>query len=84
MMLWETIVCGFWGLFLVFLTCEMNQRYTNAFNEVGKVFGEIDWYLLPIEIQRILPIIMIHLQEPNDFRIFGHISTSRKQFKKVC
>lgn len=83
MMLWETIFCGFWALSLLFVACELGQRYSNGFNEIGKAFAEVNWYLLPIEIQRMLPTIMIYLQEPNDFRIFGNISTSRKQFQKV-
>lgn len=82
-MLWETIFCCFWALNLVFVSCELGQRYSNAFNEIGKVFGEIDWYLLPIKIQRILPIIMIYLQEQNEFNFFGKCSCSRKQFQKV-
>lgn len=82
-MLWETIFCSFWAFNFVFVSCELGQRYSNKFNEIGKVFGKIDWYLLPIEIQRILPIIMIYLQEQNEFKFFGECSCSRKQFQKV-
>lgn len=83
MMLWETIFCGFWAFGLVFIACEMGQKYSNGFNEIGKTFAEIDWYLLPEKTQRMLVVILIYLQEPNDFRFFGNISTSRTQFQKV-
>lgn len=82
-MLWETIFCGFCASNFVFIACELGQRFNDAFDRIGTVFAEIDWYLLPIEIQRQLPIIEIYLQISNDFRFFGSSSCSRKQFKKV-
>lgn len=83
MALWETIFCGFLALNLIFVTCESGQRASNAFNKMGKIFAEIDWYLLPIQIQRMLPIIMIYSQDTIEIRFFGNISCSRIQFQKV-
>lgn len=83
MVLYESIFCGFLALSLVFIACELGQRGSDAFNEIGEVFVEIDWYLMPDEIQRRLPIIMIYLQDSIEIRFFGSISCSRAQFQKV-
>lgn len=83
MILWTSILYGFCGFGLVFSTCEIGQRFTKAFDEIDREIEQLDWYLFPIEIQRILPTIIINAQEPIVIECFGIISCNRDQFKKV-
>lgn len=72
-----------WATNLVFAVCELGQRFSNAFSEIDGWIGELDWYLLPIEIKRILPTIILYVEQPFVVEFFGSMSCSREQFKKV-
>lgn len=68
---------------MVFLPCELGQRLTTTCEQVDYDFEQLAWYLFPMEVQRILPTILIGLQEPVLLRCFGIVDGSREQFKKV-
>lgn len=78
-----SIMCCFAAFILISFACEIGQRFTNAFSDVDDVLGQLKWYLLPIEVQRILPIAIMYSQEPLLVKFFGNMSCSREQFKKV-
>lgn len=61
----------------------MGQQATNAFSDMNDALDKIDWYLYPIEIQRMLVPVMIYSQKPALLEFFGSIACSREQFKKV-
>lgn len=68
----------------MFVICDVGQRVTNTFD---KLFDEViqwHWHSFPKEIRRILPIVLIDLQQPVVIRFFGNFSCCRKTFKKVC
>ena len=75
--------CAFWALTLVLICCELGQRLSNLISEINNSFDRIDWYLLPIEIQQMLPTIIMYTQKSFALNFFGTSSCSRKQFKKV-
>lgn len=50
---------------------------------VDDEFNRLDWYLFPLEIHKLLPIVMNNVQKPIAIECFGIISASREQFKKV-
>lgn len=79
-----SIFGAFWGACLVFAVCEISERYSNAFSEINDVVGQLEWYLLPIEAQRLLPLLIMYCQKPFVIKFFGNIACSREQFKKVC
>lgn len=83
LVLLEPITLCFGTLALVFVACESGQRFSNAFSEVGDAFSQLDFYLLPIEIQRILPPVIMYMQKPMFVQFFGNLSATREQFKKV-
>lgn len=84
MVVWETIFYGTWAVSMVYAACELGQRFSKLFSEVDDVVGRhLDWYLLPIEIKRMLSIIIINSQRPCVIEFFGSFSCSREQFKKV-
>lgn len=83
MVLLESMFCGFWAFCLVLVICEAGQKLSDSFEEVEDDFGQIDWYLLPLEIQRMLPTILIYLQDPMVVRFFGSLTCCRELFKNV-
>lgn len=74
------IGCSFGTMFMY---CELGQYLTTEFIEINDTFEQIDWYVYPIEIQRLLTTILIHLQEPVELFYFGCNSCSRESMKKV-
>lgn len=81
--LWKSSLLFSLVFCLVLSSCEIGQRLTNAFGEVSYKFEQLDLYLLPAEIQRILPTILIGVQKPIVFECFGIVDGSREQFKRV-
>lgn len=65
------------------MACEIGHYLTTEFIEINDSFEQINWYLYPIEIQRVLTTILIHLQEPVELFYFGVNSCSRESLKKV-
>lgn len=68
---------------LVLIACEAGHRVSDTFDEMDDTFEKIDWYLLPIEVQRMLPVILMYVQEPMVPEFFGSISCTREQLRKV-
>lgn len=77
------MVYGFWAFMMVLFASEIGQRFSNTFEKIDDKINEFDWYLLPMEVQRILPIIMINTQRPTFITCFGSSTCSRDTFKKV-
>lgn len=67
---------------IVFIVCELSQRIINAFGKINDIIDGFDWYLFPVEIQRILPVVIVNAQ-PMAIQYFGSLSCSREAFKKV-
>ena len=63
--------------------CELCEQISNGFEEVSDTIYQLDWYTYPMEIQRMLPIILNHAQQPVEIVSFGNIVCSRDTFKKV-
>lgn len=82
-MLTEVIYFTTHAIVMVFLTCEHAQRFTNAFSGIDDVFDQLDWYLLPIEIKRILPTVILYVQQPVKVVFFGSFSCDRELSNRV-
>lgn len=68
---------------LVFIVCEIGERISTAFNEIDDVIDQFKWYLLPAEVQRMLPTIILNVQQKVALKCFGSISCQREAFRKV-
>lgn len=67
----------------MFSACELGQRFSNGFDEIDDTVGQLDWYLLPIIIQKILPGTIQYTQQRFAVTFFESFSCSREQFKKA-
>lgn len=72
-----------WSFGITLFFCEFGERVRNEFEGLNDMIDELDWYLFPMEIQRMLPIIMIAAQKPVVIRGFGNIACVREVFRKV-
>lgn len=77
------IILGTSALTVVFIACELSQRMGDAFDEIGSTIDQFDWYLFPIELKRMLPMIMAIAQRPVSMECFGSIACTRDVFKNV-
>lgn len=82
-MLFQIILFGTLSIALVFATSEIGQRVETTFDEINDSFCQLNWYLYPIEVQRMLIPILIYTEKPVVINFFGSITCSREQFKKV-
>lgn len=82
-MLFESIFYCFWAINSNFAACELGQKFSNAFSDIDNSIGQLDWYLFPFEIQKMLPMIMSYAQQSLVVQFFGSLACSREQFKKV-
>lgn len=68
---------------MLFLTCELGERIASLFNELDNEIVQLEWYLFPMEVQKLLPMVMINTQESIVIQCFGSVACTRWQFKKV-
>lgn len=73
----------FWAFGAIFIATELCERVNESYDEINYVVNQFDWYLFPIEIQKMLPTIIINTQKPIIFECFGSIRFSRETFKNV-
>lgn len=78
-----TGVIVFWAFALSFLACEIGQWVTNQYNVLGDELTAINWYSLPIELQRTYLVFLLDTQQPIHIESYGGIVSSRETFKKV-
>lgn len=69
---------------LIFICCELGERFNAAFKDFDDIIDQFKWYLFSTELKRILPMIMIISQEPVTLECFGSIACCRVVFRKVC
>lgn len=67
----------------VFVVCELCERVTQGFNDINAIFSKHTYLSYPIEIQRLLPIMIIFTQQKVDFELFGSLTCSRESFEQV-
>lgn len=68
---------------VIFIICELGERVTNEFDDVDNVVCELNWYLFPLNIQKMLPIAMIGTVKPVIIRGYGNCMSTREAFKNV-
>lgn len=73
----------FYAFLWVFISCELGERFCNSIDEICDVIERLNWYSFSIEVQRMLPFIIIIAQQPVALEVFGSVLCQRETFKKV-
>lgn len=69
---------------VMLLACELTQRSSDYFTNIEDIVVQWHWYLFPGEIKRLLPLILLVVQQPVEIECFGGIVCNRELYKKVC
>lgn len=77
------VVEAFCAFGSVSVSCELGERFASAFENISDLIDELKWYLLPHEVQRLLPILLMHTQQRIALKCFGSISCVREALKSV-
>lgn len=72
-----------WTLILAFIPCELGERVRNAMSEINDSINQFYWYLFPMKVQKMLPIILLSVQQPVEIQCFGSITCTRIQKGKL-
>ena len=73
----------FWSVGMNFVICEFCEMVTDHFEAFDYELCQCNWYSFPIEIQRILIIVIANTQQPEILQAFGNTPCTREVFKKV-
>lgn len=72
-----------WSFIIIFFFCESGERLSGKFEAIDDELYECDWYLFPMEIQRMVLILLSGTHAPVLLRGFGNIVCTREAFKDV-
>lgn len=78
-----TTIQTFYAFGIMFVACELCQRSNCEFGECNGMINQFKWYLFPVNVKRILPIIINHAQQSVDIKCFGSTASNRETFKYV-
>lgn len=73
----------FFSYLTIFFFCETAQQITEQYDEIESVFCQCNWYSYPIEVQQIIPTIMMATQKEIAIRGFGNLIFNRASFYQV-
>lgn len=82
-MLIMLVVEAFYAFGVIFVICELCQRVSDRFEESNDTMEKFDWISFPIEVQRMLPIVIISAQQSTQFKVFGSTVCCRESFQKA-
>lgn len=77
------IVFAFWVFGQILVLCELCEYITGQFGEIDSEIMQYDWYKFPIEIQKMLPILICGTQNPTVMKGYINVEYSRETFKNV-
>lgn len=63
--------------------CEIGQRLSFQFAKFNDEICQIDWFYLPMKLQKWLPTVMVNAQESYEVKCFGSLTVNRETFKMV-
>lgn len=78
-----SLILALWVISLILMICEFGERLTNQYEKFYYEFGQCDWYLFPLEIQRVLPIIISNIRKPAVIQGYSNTVCRREACKMV-
>lgn len=73
----------FWSFGKAVVICENAQDITDTFDDFDYSIYQMDWWLFPLGIKRMLPLVLMNSQKPVVVQSFGNLICSRLTFKSV-
>lgn len=73
----------FWAFVMLSIFCENGERVTNQFQVFNVELRQFNWYILPINVQKMFVIMVANAQQPSFIRGFANALCLRESFKVV-
>ncbi|XP_031636515.1 odorant receptor coreceptor-like [Contarinia nasturtii] len=73
----------FWAFIQMFYICDLGENVTTYFSQIEDKIYSCDWYLFPMKIQKLLPIVLMSGEKPVIIQGFANLKCTRDAFKKV-
>ena len=71
------------SLFPFYLFCHFGGNITQQFEEIGDAAYQLEWYRLPLDLQKDIGIVITLAQKPIYMRGYGNTRSTYSVFKKV-
>ena len=68
----------------LYVFCEFGHQVTQRFDDLHDTVFGMAWYLLPLEMQKTIPMIISMAQKEVHLEAFGGVHCTREVFMKVC
>lgn len=81
--LMSALVLLFWSFLVILLLCNFGEQVSSEFELIYNDVYDCDWYTFPIEIQRMVLLIMVSSEKPAVFQGFGNFLLKRETSKMV-
>lgn len=82
-LVYRVCITIFWSFAFLFFICEFADMVNNQFNQFNETVSYCEWYLLSIELQRLIIVLMANTQRQTTIHGYGNIVCTRVAFKKV-
>lgn len=73
----------FWSIVWIAFFCELGEMVTNHFKIFNDELWQCDWYSCPVEIQRMLIIVIANTKQPMIIRGYARALCTREALKDV-
>lgn len=77
------IVSMIWSFAANLICCNYGEYLVHRFDMVEQELYKSDWYLFPLEMQRMLIVVIPNLQHPTVIRGYGNVTCTRQTSKTV-
>lgn len=67
----------------LFAFCFFGEKVTRSIEDVNGMFYQCDWYVLPIEIQQLMPVVIMNAKKPIYIGKVAGLYSSLEVFGKV-
>lgn len=78
-----TLCALLWQFLSNLVYCEFGENVTHHFNLFDDELERCNWYLFPIDLQRLILITMLGSQQPEVIQGFANTACTRIAFKRV-
>lgn len=72
-----------WAFVMISFYCEFSEMVCDEFEQFNEELHRYEWYLIPMEMQRIYLIFLLDTQQLTVVRGYGNILCTRVTFKAV-
>lgn len=72
---------SFYAFGLVFMFCEFGEQIKRRSDEINDAICDLDWNTFPLHVQRMMPVILLSVQNPVELTAYGGVRCARLTFK---